>query len=533
MVVDLLAMDAKVRWISEGVGDQLNLATSAAQAMHNQRTGLQAKATAWDYDRSLRAQALETVLEALSQQLVPPSLHQTSSSSSLFGSQHSGSPRDGKQQDDRQLARSSANEGGFIRSLQEIRKFEHESQVMNDRTKWKSLRDFVDERGIEEAAERMDADRASLDALLGTTASYPDAILTTIAQVRSNLPSTIDLGLSQLFATSISSPSAASPSSAPKSPLTQQGLYISEAGSLAQTIETLLIRQDTLATNMAHNLESLALHYDQMSQALRDHGLATTEPEISPTLIVGSAETYKAAAVAPHRPQQSYTQQHPRGIDMPGRSRTMPTLADEDMQVFARDTEELPAIIADIETAASEVNTINKHLGNLLELLNRSLEKLRGVMDMLDALAEDMLVKIDDQNRVENESILLHEALNAHLGSFDQLSETYHAYRHAYLRLILEMDRRKRSRDAMEELVNDMVERLDQMRDEELSVREQFFVEQGPFLPDDLCPFVGDQPGRWAVTVGDETLLDLQESVLAEARQNLTSSRDDVPPMAI
>lgn len=96
----------------------------------------------------------------------------------------------------------------------------------------------------------------------------------------------------------------------------------------------------------------------------------------------------------------------------------------------------------------------------------------------------------------------------------------------------------------MEELVSDMVERLDQMRDgqcwlsflrcrftgclltsailtEELSVREQFFVEQGPFLPDDLCPFVGDQPGRWAVTVGDETLLDLQESVLAEVRLDM------------
>lgn len=71
---------------------------------------------------------------------------------------------------------------------------------------------------------------------------------------------------------------------------------------------------------------------------------------------------------------------------------------------------------------------------------------------------------------MKSESALLYEALNGHLGSFDQLADTYHAYRRAYLRLLLEMDRRKRSRDAMEELVNDLIERLDQMRDGECCV---------------------------------------------------------------
>ena len=33
----------------------------------------------------------------------------------------------------------------------------------NDRSKWKSLRDFVHERGIEEATESMDNDRVTLD----------------------------------------------------------------------------------------------------------------------------------------------------------------------------------------------------------------------------------------------------------------------------------------------------------------------------------------------------------------------------------
>lgn len=126
--------------------------------------------------------------------------------------------------------------------------------------------------------------------------------------------------------------SVASPSSAPRSAQPLQALFTSGGGSLPQVIETSLARQDTLTSNMARNLESLALHYDQMSQALRDHGLSATEMEISPTLIVGSAETYRAVGVATRRPQQSDVQVHPKGIDMPGRSRTMPTLADEDMQ---------------------------------------------------------------------------------------------------------------------------------------------------------------------------------------------------------
>lgn len=51
---------------------------------------------------------------------------------------------------------------------------------------------------------------------------------------------------------------------------------------------------------------------------------------------------------------------------------------------------------------------------------------------------------------------------------------------------------------------------------EEILSRDRFIAEQGSFLPDDLCPFVGDQPGRLDVAVGEETLLDLQESVLLE-----------------
>lgn len=101
-----------------------------------------------------KAHSLESILETLSLQLVPPSLHHVASSSSLFGSQHSDEQRDSKVYD--------APSTGFLQSAQEIRKLK-DSATLNDRTRWKSLRDFVDERGIDEAAEAMDVDRTALD----------------------------------------------------------------------------------------------------------------------------------------------------------------------------------------------------------------------------------------------------------------------------------------------------------------------------------------------------------------------------------
>jgi autophagy-related protein 17 len=59
---------------------------------------------------------------------------------------------------------------------------------------------------------------------------------------------------------------------------------------------------------------------------------------------------------------------------------------------------------------------------------------------------------------------------------------------------------------------------------EEIRHREQFLNEQGGFLPDDLCPFVGDQPLRWAIeAVGDETLPHIQESLLQEVSNGYIS----------
>jgi hypothetical protein len=46
------------------------------------------------------------------------------------------------------------------------------SSTADARSKWKTLRDFVDEKGIEDALERMEADRIALDVIFAAPAYF-------------------------------------------------------------------------------------------------------------------------------------------------------------------------------------------------------------------------------------------------------------------------------------------------------------------------------------------------------------------------
>ena len=58
-----------------------------------------------------------------------------------------------------------------------------------------------------------------------------------------------------------------------------------------------------------------------------------------------------------------------------------------------------------------------------------------------------------------------YETLNDYLDSLLTLRSTYEAYQLSYNALVLEMDRRRRYRDGMEAVVQDMRDRLARLRD--------------------------------------------------------------------
>jgi autophagy-related protein 17 len=95
-------------------------------------------------------------LEQLGNQGVPPSLHKTVAGSSVFGSPSSNTSKE--------LPVVSQSD----RPLPDASRVDQEKNTVTDqdKRKWKTLRDFIDERSIEDALERIEEERLQLDVSL-------------------------------------------------------------------------------------------------------------------------------------------------------------------------------------------------------------------------------------------------------------------------------------------------------------------------------------------------------------------------------
>jgi autophagy-related protein 17 len=134
---------------------------------------------------------LDAVLDSLGRQVVPPEFYQTSSDSSLFGSQHGSDNEHSKAVNGvvcsgntsvalpspvspsatlrgKGLALiSSRNLGLDAEPKDRGKRQESRSRSRNeDRSYWKTLRDFVDDKSIEDALDVIESDRLALDVCL-------------------------------------------------------------------------------------------------------------------------------------------------------------------------------------------------------------------------------------------------------------------------------------------------------------------------------------------------------------------------------
>jgi autophagy-related protein 17 len=130
--------------------------------VHYPHNALELKSTIrvkdWDILRAQHTDALDKILESLGSQVVPPDFHQASSSSSLFGSQLS----DEEAQGNGRAASTLPFEQSPTATLR-IDLHGKRVKLLSDRTSWKTLRDFVDDRAIDDALEAMESDRSALD----------------------------------------------------------------------------------------------------------------------------------------------------------------------------------------------------------------------------------------------------------------------------------------------------------------------------------------------------------------------------------
>ncbi|KAF8626129.1 hypothetical protein AX15_005077 [Amanita polypyramis BW_CC] len=400
--IDILALDAKVKWLSDAIVEQLKLASSVAKCIEEKRAHLRRQVESWDLLRVKHTNALDSILDALGSQTVPSDFHENSADSSLFGSQHSDEGVETALGRSRNNASELVNGHSATTGRKTLSPLDR--RRVQDRSRWKTLRDFVDDQGIEEALESIDTERAALDELLGQTEGYPETLRGTIESIRNSISTDI-------FSTSKPSPLRTTP---------RDALFTSsstEHSSPAPLIQLCLSDQDAMKASMAARLEDLARHYDQMANALRE---AETGPE--PDIF-----------------------------------------SEEDIKEMNRDADELPAIIGELEESMGVIDLNHNKLRTTLDGLKKSLEDSNSVLDDLDEFGEIMTEMLQTQQVVE---VKCEEGLNSlhqHLLTLEQLHDRYVSYQTAYNKLVLEMGRRRQYCEAVQHIVRGMAKQLEDM----------------------------------------------------------------------
>ncbi|KAH6909015.1 autophagy protein Apg17-domain-containing protein [Coprinopsis sp. MPI-PUGE-AT-0042] len=234
--VDVLALDAKVRWMSDAILEQLKLAAGVARCIEEKRVAVARRVKEWDTERAKSTDALEAILDSLGHQVVPPDFHETSAASSIFGSQHSDDEGDvelsagpksplanGRKPAINGVPPSPVSPAATIRRNSNNAKASAdvaEQASQPDRSRWKTLRDFVDDRAIEDILETIENDRNHLEDIINQTDDYPSSLRRTVGSLRE--------------------------------------------------IHDSIASQETFIASMAEKLDSLLLHFDQMAEALKD-----------------------------------------------------------------------------------------------------------------------------------------------------------------------------------------------------------------------------------------------------------------------
>ncbi|KAI0693127.1 autophagy protein Apg17-domain-containing protein [Cytidiella melzeri] len=441
--VDVLALDAKVRWITNAVTEQLKLAASVAKILVSKRTLLENEAKSWDTIRSQRTGALDSVLDSLGSQVVPPDFYLSSPVSSLFGSQHGSD-------DERDDSQPNGSVAGFRPSqspTETLRGVLHngvsgshrQRTGVNDRSKWKTLRDFVDEQAIEDMLESLEADRSVLDDMMARTSDYPETLVGTISVIQNSLPPPLSVpDMTEVFNA-----------------------------------------QESMSADMANDLQSLLQHYDQMAQALHENE---------------AGEEF----------------------------------SDADLQVMNRDTDELPAIIVDLEKNMTSIDESHQRLLSAKKSAQEHLASQRGTLNDLEELADIVAEMLERQDLVQDECREHLTQLVHKMSTIEELHHRYTSYQYSYNKLVVELVRRRKYMEGAARIVQGMSSELRTMVEEEQQLRNAFNEAHGEYLPVDVCLSIANMPTRWQVIPTsdelEETSPEIDVDILSEALSRVSTT---------
>lgn len=340
----------------------------------------------------------------------------------------------------------------------------------------KSLRDFVDERGVEELhtslKDSIDATN-SAQAELGSSNAAFDEELASIKKALGHYRAATKL------ASSRSSPAASASSSDSNSSIPS-----------ALPLPSMLHSLETHAQEMANLLESLVQHFDICVTAVK--------------------HTEGGGAAA-----QSITGDMPTGVPVGGRtglntedgmknadpSAPLDPLSESDyremVNVLIKDAAEAEDVVLEIQDRIGDMESVLENILSQRDALLSVYHATTDIFQHLSSLASARLpvyiAQAHSFSRVWNEQ---NERIKGGLAELSDLHSLYDGFLDAYDGLILEVYRRRHVRQRIEKVLREARNKLNHLYEEDVNGRETFRVEQGDYLPSDIWPGIGREPMR-------------------------------------
>ena len=339
----------------------------------------------------------------------------------------------------------------------------------------RSLRDFVDEHGVEElhaalkgSIDTTNAAQAELDA---SNSAFDDE-LGSIKQALGHYRAATKL------ASSRSSPSASSSS-------TQSDSSLPSPSSLPLMLHSL----ETHAQEMANLLESLVQHFDLCVTAVKHtEGGGAAAQSITGDMSTGAPVSGRAGP--------NIGEEINANLNAP-----LDPLSDaeyrEMVHVLIKDAAEAEDVVMEIQDRIGDMEAVMENILTQRDALLSVYHATTDVYQHLFSLASTRLPEyIAQAHKFTHVWSKEHDSIHGGLADLFELHSLYNGFLDAYDGLILEVSRRKQVRQRVEKVLRETRHKLNHLYEEDVNSREAFRVEQGDYLPSDIWPGIGREPMR-------------------------------------
>lgn len=345
----------------------------------------------------------------------------------------------------------------------------------------KTLRDFVDERGVEELQSTL---KGAIDNTNHAQSELHESNHAFDADLRSIQHALAKYRMATKQASSHSSASLSVLSSPSSSHIVMPS---------PSPIPSLLRSLESDAQEMADLLESLVRHFDICVTAIKHtEGGGAAAQRITGDLPSGVQVDINNLGGNGDNSNNDGTTDH-------NNNAPLEPISDEEynemLDVLVKDAAEAEDVVLEIQDRIANMESTLEHVLTQRDALISSCEATTNIFHRLSNLASthlpDYIANAHKFMRVWNDE---HESIRQGMAELSDLRTLYTGFLDAYDGLILEVARRKAVRQESERVLRETRNKLDRLFEEDAHAREAFRVEQGDYLPSDIWPGLGRGP---------------------------------------